>query len=105
MERQEIIQSSIVRDLAEGVMVIGSDGVIEAINKAALQIVERKREDLVGKNFALAFFTEDENDAFVQTVLDAVYERGRQQESYLPFRIGETVMQLRIVSSYLRDGK
>ena len=33
MERQEIIQSSIVRDLAEGVMVIGSDGVIEAINK------------------------------------------------------------------------
>ncbi|MBR3239576.1 MAG: PAS domain-containing protein [Oscillospiraceae bacterium] len=105
MERQEIIQSSIVRDLAEGVMVIGSDGVIEAINKAALQIVERKREDLVGKNFALAFFTEDENDAFVQTVLDAVYERGRQQESYLPFRIGETVKQLRIVSSYLRDGK
>ena len=105
MERQEIIQSSIVRDLAEGVMVIGSDGIIEAINKAALQIVERKREDLVGKNFALAFFTEDENDAFVQTVLDAVYERGRQQESYLPFRIGETVKQLRIVSSYLRDGK
>ncbi|MER2151399.1 MAG: PAS domain-containing protein, partial [Candidatus Limivicinus sp.] len=91
MERQQMIHSSIIRDLAEGIMVIGSDGIIEEVNHAALLILERKREELVGKTFARAFFTEDENDAFIQTVLDAVYERGRQQESYLPFRIGETV--------------
>ena len=105
MERQQIIQSSIVRDLAEGVMVIGSDGIIEAANPAALQILGREHDNLVGKKFAAAFFTDDENDAFIQTVLDAVYQRGRQQESYLPFRIGETVRQLRIVSSYLHDGE
>ena len=105
MERQQMIHSSIIRDLAEGIMVIGSDGIIEEVNHAALLILERKREELVGKTFARAFFTEDENDAFIQTVLDAVYERGRQQESYLPFRIGETVKQLRIVSSYLHSGE
>ena len=105
MERQEIIQSSIVRDLAEGIMVIGSDGIIETVNDAALRILERERRDLIGKTFAKAFFTIDENDAFIQTVLDAVYQKGRQQESYLPFRIGETVKQLRIVSSYLHDGE
>ena len=105
MDRQQIIQSSIVRDLAEGIMVIGSDGVIEAVNDAALQILEKTRKDLLGKTLAAAFFTDDKNDEFIQTVLDAVYERGRQQESYLPFRVGEAVRQLRIVSSYLRDGE
>ena len=105
MNRQQIIQSSIVRDLSEGIMVIGSDGVIEAINDAALEILEKKRSDVLGKTFAAAFFTSEENDAFIQTVLDAVYERGRQQESYLPFHVGGTEKQLRIMSSYLREGE
>ena len=105
MERKDIIQSRIVRDLAEGIMVIASDGIIEAVNDAALRILEKKREQLAGKTFAMAFFTDDDNDEFIQTVLDAVYRRGRKQESYLPFRVGETVKQLRIMSSYLRDGE
>jgi len=105
MDRQQIIQTSVVRDLAEGVMVIGSDGIIEAVNEAALQILEKKRKDLLGKTLAAAFFTDDNNDEFIQAVLDAVYERGRQRESYLPFRVGGTVKQLRAVSSYLRDGE
>ncbi len=104
MERQSIIQSSIIRDLAEGVMAVRFDGVIELVNEAALQILERDREELEGKRFARAFFTEDENDAFVQSVLDAVYQKGSRLDNYVPYRKGETVKQLRIVSSFLREG-
>ncbi len=84
-------------------MVVRFDGVIEQANDAALQILERERGELLGRRFAAAFFTDDENDAFIQSVLDAVYEKGRRQESYVPYRRGGKVKQLRIVSSCLHE--
>ncbi len=104
MERQQIIQNSIIRDLAEGVMAIRFDGLIELVNEAALHILERDREELEGKSFARAFFTEDENDDFIQSVLDAVYQKEKGQESYVPYRKGDKTKQLRIVSSFLHEG-
>ena len=104
IERQQIIQSSIIQDLAEGVMVIRFDGIIELVNEAALLILGRSREELIEKSFAMAFFTEDDNDDFIQCVLDAVYRKGQQQESYVPYSQGGSVKQLRIVSSYQREG-
>ncbi|MCR5399023.1 MAG: PAS domain S-box protein [Lachnospiraceae bacterium] len=94
--------------MSEGVMVIGSGGVIELINDAALSIFCRKREDLEGRVFARAFFEEDDtgaNDEFRQSVLDAVYDKGIRQESYTPYTAQGVEKQLRIVSSYMFDGE
>ena len=85
-------------------MVIRFDGIIELVNEAALTILGKSREELIGKSFAGAFFTDDGNDDFIQCVLDAVYQKGRQQESYVSYRVDGAQKQLRIVSSYQREG-
>ena len=104
-DRQQIIQSSIGRDLAEGILAIRFDGVIEMVNEAALRILEKKEEELAGRNFAQVFFTDEENDAFTQSVLDTVYHKQRQMESYVPYHCGSGIRQLRIVSSFLHEGE
>ena len=85
-------------------MVIRFDGIIELVNEAALTILGKSREELIGKSFAGAFFTDDGNDDYIQCVLDAVYQKGRQQESYVSYRVDGAQKQLRIVSSYQREG-
>ena len=103
MERETLIRNSIISDMSEGVMAVRFDGRIELANDAALAILEKTEEELVGSSFVRAFFGEEENDAFVQSVLDAVYEKGRRMESYVPYRTGRGEKQLRIVSSCLRE--
>ena len=103
MEREQIIQSSIIADMAEGVMVLRFDGVIELANDAALQILEKTAKELVGSSFAHAFFDREENDAFIQSVLDAVYEKRRRMESYVPYLADSGLKQLRVVASCLRE--
>ena len=78
MDRNQQIQNRIIADLAEGVMVIRFDGVIEFVNEAALSILQKKSEELVGLSFARAFFTSVNNDVFIQCVMDAVYKKSRQ---------------------------
>ena len=103
MKREQIIQNSIISDMAEGVMLVRFDGVIEQVNAAALSILEKSREELEGNSFARAFFDGIENDEFAQCVLDAVYEKGRRQEGYVPYRTEQKTKQLRIMSSCLRQ--
>ncbi|MBQ9661631.1 MAG: PAS domain S-box protein [Oscillospiraceae bacterium] len=103
MQRDQIFRNSIIRDMSEGVMAIRFDGVIELINDSALTILGKENNDLEGKSLARAFFDDEENDAFIQCVLDAVYEKGIRRESYVPYRTAQGVRQLRVVSSCLRE--
>ena len=102
MNHQEIMQARALADMAEGVMAIRFDGVVELANDAALQILAREREELVGKSFARCFFTDEDNDAFTQCVLDAIYDKSQRQERYVPYTADGKVKQLRVVSSFLR---
>ena len=107
MDRSELIQNRITADLSEGVMVIRFDGVIEYVNKAALAILKRPREELEGVSFARAFFPEggegDGNDELIQCVLDVIYRKSRIRNRYLPYNARGEIRQLRVVSSYLRE--
>ena len=105
MDRNQQIQNRIIADLAEGVMVIRFDGVIEFVNEAALSILQKKSEELVGLSFARAFFTSVNNDVFIQCVMDAVYKKAGSIERYVPYNTGESIRQLRIVSSFMKDGE
>ena len=102
MQRDQLFRNSIIRDMSEGVMAIRFDGVIELVNESALTILEKAKDELEGKSFAGAFFDGEENDAFIQCVLDAVYEKGIRRESYAPYRTARGTRQLRVVSSCLR---
>ena len=103
MDRNQIIQNSIVSDMSEGVMSIRFNGVIEQVNGAALAILEKKEEELTGNTFLRAFFGGEENDAFIQCVLDAVYEKGKRKENYVPYQTSQGIKQLRVVSSCLHE--
>ena len=101
----ELIRESVIRDMSEGVMTVGLDGVITDINPAAETILDRSAGELVGKRFAAAFFTYEENDAFNQTVLDAIYAPDASHENYVPFFTGIVTKQLRVNTSFLHNGR
>lgn len=103
MTTNQLIRDSIISDMSEGVMAIRFDGKIELVNDAALKIFGRREEELLGRTFAVCFFDEAQNDAFTQSVLDAIYDKASRQESYVPYYNAEGVRQLRIVSSYLKE--
>ncbi len=106
MERdQELIHQSIIRDMSEGVMTIRFDGKIHSLNPAAARILERKPEALIGQPFARCFFEYSENDAFNQTVLDAVYDTAVTHERVVPFFTGSATKQLDVTTSFLHDGE
>ena len=90
-DSRNFIRASIIRDMSEGVMVIGLDGVITDVNPAALRILCKQESDLAGKRFARCFFEYEENDAFNQTILDAVYDASVSHENIVPYFTGETV--------------
>ena len=105
MDGHQTIRDSIITDMSEGVMAIRYNGIIELANDAALAILEKQSEELTGRSFASCFFTDERNDAFAQTVLDAIYEKQRRMESYVSYYCEDREKQLRVVSSYLRENE
>ena len=103
MDGHQTMRESIITDMSEGVMAIRYNGIIELANDAALAVLEKEREELTGRSFASCFFDDERNDAFAQTVLDAIYEKRRRMESYVSYFCGDKEKQLRVVSSYLRE--
>ena len=103
MKRDDWLERSVIRDMSEGVMIIGVEGAIEYLNPAAEDILKVSAEKLTGVKFAKAFFECDENDAFNQAVLDAVYDTNVKQYNLVPYFTGEDTRQLRMLTSRLRD--
>ena len=102
-DQSELIRQSIIRDMSEGVMTVGLDGVISYANPAASEILDRGAEELTGKSFAGVFFEYEENDAFNQTVLDAVYNSAAVHENIVPYYTGKYTKQLHVRTSFLRS--
>ena len=90
--------------MSEGVMTIGLDGKIMSVNPAASDILGKSEEELVGKVFAGCFFEFEENDAFNQLILDAVYDTSTSHEGIVSFYTGNRTSQLHVTTSYLKDG-
>ncbi|MBR2653436.1 MAG: PAS domain S-box protein, partial [Lachnospiraceae bacterium] len=103
MDRMVSITKSVIADMSEGVMAISHKGIIELVNGAALTILGREEDELVGQLFALSFFDEEGNDEFTETVLDAIRNRRTRQERYVPYVCGKSEKRLRVVSSCLHD--
>ena len=103
MDRMLSITNSVIADMSEGVMAISHKGIIELVNGAALSILGREKEELMGKRFALCFFDEAGNDELTETVLDAIRNRRTRQEKYVPYICGDSEKRLRVVSSCLHN--
>ncbi len=91
--------------MSEGLMIIGLDGKIDDMNKAAAEILCKDAEKVIGKPFAAVFFEYEENDNFNQSILDAVYDVGVSHNNIVEYYTGERIKNLSINSSYLLDGE
>ena len=89
--------------MTEGVMTIGFDGVIAYVNQAAAAILDMNADSLTGKKFIQCFFEYPENDAFNQTILDAVYDSASTHRNVVPYYTGRDFRQLHVTTSYLHD--
>ncbi|MBR1658710.1 MAG: PAS domain-containing protein, partial [Oscillospiraceae bacterium] len=103
-ETREFIQESVIRDMSEGLLTLGLDGVITSVNPAAERILDRPERELAGKRFAAAFFGQEENDSFNQLVLDAIYNAGSTQNGFVPYNTGKATKQLYVTTSFLHRG-
>ncbi len=55
IDKSVFIQDSILRDMSEGVLVIGLDGSIQYFNQAAVDILEKTEEELSNQKFGSFF--------------------------------------------------
>ena len=101
----ELIRESIIRDMSEGVMTIGFDGMITYLNPVAEQILDRKAEQLVGTSFVGSFFEYSENDDFNQVILDAAYDHDRTHRAVVAYYTGSETRQLHVTTSFLHEGE
>lgn len=101
----DLIRESVIRDMSEGLMIIGLDGKIADMNPAASAILKKEAADIVGMPFAAAFFEYEENDDFNQTILDAVYAAGISHKNIVKYFTGSETKYLSVTTSYLLDGE
>ena len=90
--------------MTEGVMTIALDGTITYVNPAASSILGICANEVIGRKFIQCFFENPENDAFNQTVLDAVYDSAVTHKNIVSYHTGAAVRQLHVTTSYLHDG-
>ena len=102
-DQTNYIYQTIVSDMSEGLIVIGFDGVITHINEAAEIILDKKRDELVGKKFARCFFRYQENDQFNQSILDAIYDRTKPHKNIVQYFNGINFKDLNITTSFLHN--
>ena len=101
----DFIRESIIQDMSEGVMAIGMDGVINYVNPAVTQILERDTEELSGQKFVNCFFEYEENDIFNQAILDAIYDTTTSHRNVVPYFTGKQTRQLHVTTSYQHKGE
>lgn len=103
-ERTELIRKNIIKDLNEGVLVLGFDGAIEYANQAVSDILGISFGDLERSNFARTLIAGNDNDQFIQTILDAIYNTEVKHYNIVPYRIGAVTRQLYVMTSFLKEG-
>ena len=100
-ENSDLVQRRIIRDMSEGVIVVGMNGRIQVLNPAAAQILSLDAGEALGQSLTAVFFQYEENDAFYQTFLDAIYETGILHSSIVPYYNGSETRRIQISTSFL----
>ncbi len=96
---------NILENMADGVMALDFQGRIIMFNAAAGDILGLDSEAVLNETFARVFMAgSEENDAFNQVLLDAVYEQGSGLSTTIDYtRADGSKLTLFMKSSYLRD--
>lgn len=94
---------NLMRDIAQGIIIIDLDGVIIYANPAAARILNREEKDILGKSFTKCYFCVEGNMSFNQTILDAVQGITTSYRGVIPYFSGEQFKELYVSISYLKN--
>jgi HlyD family secretion protein len=97
----DIIFQNILESMSDGVMTIGLDGQILTFNTAAESILGLRGPDVLQKSFAELFLIQEENDAFNQTILNAIYDANTIHDKIVRWHRGDAVLTLEVTTSFL----
>jgi HlyD family secretion protein len=97
----DIIFKNILESMSDGVMTIGVDGHILTFNEAAETILGLKGSDVLQSSFAESFLIQEENDAFNQTILNAIYDANTIHDKLVQWQRGGAVLTLEVTTSFL----
>ena len=99
------IQQRILRDMSEGVFLLGTNGVIQMTNPTLCEILSMEKEALEGRSFAQLFFLSEENDGFAQMVLNAVHDKQASHRDVVSYTTpGGQKKSLLVTTSFLQNG-
>ena len=98
----DLIYRSVLDSVASGVVSLDSRGVITSFNAAAAEIVGVESEAVIGSSLPEIFAEREGADAFVDAILDAVYESSMVQRVVEATFAGGT-RTLSVVTRYLRE--
>lgn len=101
---QATIHSHIIANIDEGIITVGLDGTILDFNPAAARLLGMVREEALGEPFGTLFLLDERNDAFAQTVIDAVYEADITHNRVVRYhRPDGSLLPLALSTSFLKD--
>lgn len=102
-EHDELIQNSIFRDLSEGILMIGLDGRIQYFNQAAVDILEKKNEELLDNVFGAILINDEKNDEFIQTIVDAISDLSVPHYKLIQYNAPSGTKTIYVMSSFLKN--
>ena len=97
------LMDGVLENMADGVLVIGLNGIIEMINEPALTIFGMTGRDLAGQSFAASFFNDERNSAFTDSILDTIRNDHVGKEQFLSFETESGIRKLRLTTSYYKE--
>ena len=101
MALDEYTYGRILESLRDGVMTLDASGKVLTFNSAASEILCLRKEEVIGGRFGEIFLTREDNDAFNQAVLNAIYEEELVHHALIPYHVAERMLTLAVTTSYL----
>ena len=99
------IYRSVLDNMAGGVMSLDSRGTVTTFNRAATKITGLPAERAIGRSVADLLMELKGADAFVDVVLDAVYDASTGQQRVVEASFGGATRTLSVATSYLRAAR
>ncbi len=101
--QNEFIQQSIIHDMSEGVMIISLEGTVQYLNPAAADILGMEQDKLTGQKMSSLFFNNEKNDAFGQTILEAIMDASSIHYNLISYYTDTEEKTIYVMTSYLHD--
>lgn len=100
---EDSISSVIIESMSDGLFVLDFQGYFTHINRAALDILGLKREQVDGNTYVQLFMDFPENDEFNDILFDGIQNREMRLYREVPFKkMDGTYLDLAVTTSFLR---